>query len=88
MRGLRTAASRALPDTGPLHAAAERCHATPGPVSAEITRREDYLGVRLFACRAAPAVLTPEGRELLPEIQAAVAQLHRVTDLARSHPGV
>ncbi len=78
----------ALHETGSLHDAAERCHATPGTVSAQITRLEEYLGVRLFACRAAPAVLTPEGRELLPEIQAAVAQLHRVTDLARSHPGV
>ncbi|MDD3762447.1 MAG: LysR family transcriptional regulator [Nevskiales bacterium] len=73
----------ALKQTGSLHAAAERCNATPGTVSAQITRLEGYLGVRLFEQRRAPAEPTVEGAPLLALIESAVLQIHRVRSAAR-----
>lgn len=73
----------ALQETGSLQRAAERCNATPGTVSAQITRLEDYLGVRIFESRSSPAILTPQGQVLLPELSKAVAQLRQVVRMAR-----
>lgn len=73
----------ALLETGSLRAAAQRCHATPGTVSAQITRLEAYLGVRLFERRSEPAVVSERGREVLVEMSKAVAQLKAVRRVAR-----
>lgn len=72
----------ALHETGSLHAAAHRCHATPGTVSAQISRMESYLGVRIFVSRSDPAVLTEQGLRILPEMSKAVAQLREVRRVA------
>ena len=75
----------ALQETGSLQGAAERCNATPGTVSAQITRLEGYLGVRIFESRSSPAILTPAGRLLLPELSKIVTQHRHVIRLARGH---
>jgi DNA-binding transcriptional LysR family regulator len=74
----------AVYETGSLRAAAARCHATPATVSAQISRLEDYLGVRIFVSRSHPAHLTAEGERLLPEVRKAVRQLARLVEAARS----
>lgn len=82
----------ALHETGSLRAAAARCNATCGTISAQITRLEDYLGVRLFECRSEPATPTAAGHELLISIKQVVSQLREIRATAsqisreRSHP--
>lgn len=73
----------ALHETGSLHGAAERCNATAGTVSAQITRLESYLGVRIFKSRTAPALLTEQGQRLIPEMSKAVALLRQIVHVAR-----
>jgi LysR family hydrogen peroxide-inducible transcriptional activator len=77
----------AVYETGSLRAAAERCHATPATLSAQISRLEDYLGVRIFESRSHPAPLTVDGERLLPEVREAVRHLHRLLEAARRTHG-
>lgn len=72
----------ALYETGSLHAAAARCNATSGTLSAQITRLEDYLGVRLFERRSRPATPTPDGYELVLAMQQVVRQLREIRSTA------
>jgi DNA-binding transcriptional LysR family regulator len=72
----------ALYETGSLHAAAVRCNATCGTLSAQITRLEDYLGVRLFEQRSQPATPTAEGYELVVAMQQVVIQLREIRSVA------
>lgn len=73
----------AVYETHSLRAAAERCHATAGTISAQITRLESYLGVRIFERRGEPATLTVQGRVLIHEFEQAVAHLRRARQYAR-----
>ncbi len=75
----------ALKRTGSLQAAAEHCNATVGTVSAQISRLEDYLGVRLFVQRRAPAEPTEEGQRLLEMIESIVVGMQGVRQLARAN---
>lgn len=68
----------ALYETGSLQAAALRCNATAGTLSAQITRLEDYLGVRLFERRSEPATPTADGYELVVAMQRVVLQLRDI----------
>ena len=81
MRSLEYAV--AVGRTGSLQGAAQACYATPGTVSTQITRLEEYLGARLFHRRRYPAELTAAGESMLPKIEALVQGYQAVVDEAR-----
>lgn len=54
---------------GSIQAAAEHCHASTGTVSMQITRIEEYLGVKLFSSRRYPAEVTAQGRIVLRQME-------------------
>lgn len=74
----------AVNETGSVQGAAKVCFATPGTISMQITRMEEYLGVKLFECRRYPAQLTTTGESMLPKIQALVESYREVVRQARS----
>jgi LysR family hydrogen peroxide-inducible transcriptional activator len=74
----------AVKEEGSLQLAAYRCNASPSTVSSQITRLENYLGVRIFEQRAHPATLSAKGIELFPLIADAWQKIRQLRDLARS----
>lgn len=74
----------AVKQTGSVQGAAKACYATAGTISMQITRLEDYLGIKLFACRRHPAQLTSAGNSILPKIEALVQNYRDVLDQARN----
>lgn len=78
---------RAVAEQGSLAGAAEALHLTQSALSHQIKALERYFEVPLFLRNSRPITLTPAGRSLvalaervLPDIQAAEAELRRVAD--------
>ncbi|MDI9855885.1 transcriptional regulator GcvA [Comamonas sp. 17RB] len=59
--------------------AAEELHVTPGAISQQLRKLEDFVGQRLFERQARGLVLTDAGRVLLAGCQEALAALQRAT---------
>lgn len=59
--------------------AAEELHVTPGAISQQLRKLEDFVGQRLFERQARSLVLTDAGRVLLAGCQEALAALQRAT---------
>ena len=70
-------------ETGSLQSTALRCNATVGTISAQISRLEDYLGLRLFERRSAPARPTAAGYALIVPMQQVVRQLRQIRATAQ-----
>jgi len=59
--------------------AAEELHVTPGAISQQLRKLEEFVGQRLFERQARGLVLTDAGRVLLAGCQEALAALQRAT---------
>ncbi len=75
----------AVKETGSIRKAAQACNVTVGTISGQITRLENYLGVRIFKSRAQPAELDERAAELFEKIDAVVENL-RMTKLLTTGP--
>tara|TARA_R110000787_G_scaffold286351_1_gene404319 strand:+ start:688 stop:954 length:267 start_codon:yes stop_codon:yes gene_type:complete len=72
----------AVKETGSIRQAARQCNATVGTISGQITRLENYLGIRIFKSRAQPAELDERAAELFVKIDAVVENLRMIKQLA------
>ena len=72
----------AVKETGSIRKAAQACNVTVGTISGQITRLENYLGVRIFKSRAQPAELDERAAELFEKIDAVVENLRMIKLLA------
>ena len=69
--------------TGSLTRAAQVLHVTQGAISQQISKLEDYLGVRLFDRRPRGLELTESGRRLFRGVSGAVNQIDSELKAAR-----
>ena len=76
----------AVKETGSMRKAAQVCNVTVGTISGQITRLENYLGVRIFKSRAQPAELDERAAELFERIDTVVANLKMIKLLATGLP--
>src|ERR1700730_2854869 len=63
--------------------AARRLNMTQPPLSKRIAELEEGLGVRLFERNSRKVVLTPAGRQLLPQAEACIAAFDRAVASVR-----
>ncbi len=73
-----------LVETGSIKAASEKCNASAGTVSHQISKLESYLGVRIFESRHQPVTLTLRGQQLLPLMRSVVSSLKDIQTFSRS----
>ena len=73
----------ALRETGSIRDAAERCSVTAGTLSGQISRAENYLGVKIFDSRSSPARLNPEAAGVYDLIHATVQNLNNIKKMSR-----
>ncbi|MAT49861.1 MAG: hypothetical protein CMK32_01585 [Porticoccaceae bacterium] len=73
----------AVKETGSIRKAAQACNVTVGTISGQITRLENYFGVRIFKSRAQPAELDESAVELFEKIEAVVENLRMIKLLAK-----
>lgn len=74
----------AVKETGSVQLAAAHCNVTSGTISGQISRLEDYLGIRIFDSRGYPASLDPEAFKVYQLISDTVKNLGRIRELAAS----
>ena len=72
----------AVKETGSVLRAAKACNVTVGTISGQITRLENYLGVRIFKSRSQPAEIEHSSTALYEMIQATVENLRAIKQLA------
>lgn len=73
----------AVADLGGFRKAADACRVAQPSLSAQVATLEGALGVKLFDRQGPRVATTPQGRELIPAMRAALAQADLVADAAR-----
>lgn len=74
----------AVKESGSFKAAAAQCHVTVGTISGQITRLENYLGIKIFNDRSAPVELNPRATKIYAVIAETVAGMQLIKQLART----
>jgi len=72
----------AVKETGSIRQAARQCNVTVSTISGQITRLENYLGVKIFKSRAQPAELDEKAADLFEKIDTVVENLRMIKLLA------
>jgi DNA-binding transcriptional LysR family regulator len=72
----------AVKETGSIRQAARECNVAVGTISGQITRLENYLGVKIFKSRAQPAELDEMAADLFEKIDTVVENLRMIKLLA------
>jgi DNA-binding transcriptional LysR family regulator len=75
----------AVAETGSVQQAAKKCNVTVGTISGQISRLENYLGVKIFRSRAHPAEVNPDANAIYTAIQATVENLKMIKQLAQKN---
>ena len=78
----------AVKETGSVRSAASHCNVTSGTISGQITRLENYLGIRIFDTRGYPASVDPEALKIYQLIADTVNNLGQIKALAASQRDV
>lgn len=73
-------------ETGSVAEAAKRCNVTSGTISGQITKLEDYLGIKVFEDRTSPVRLNQKALALYEHIHNVVENVRSIRQLSRSNP--
>ncbi len=77
----------ALAESRHFETAADRCHITQSTLSTMILKLEDELGILIFDRKKKPLEITPEGSQLIAQLQIITKEIHNLTEIVKEIKG-
>jgi len=77
----------ALAESRHFETAADRCHITQSTLSTMILKLEDELGILIFDRKKKPLEITPEGSQLIAQLQIITKEINNLTEIVKEIKG-
>ena len=77
----------ALAESRHFETAADRCNITQSTLSTMILKLEDELGILIFDRKKKPLEITPEGSQLIAQLQIITKEINNLTEIVKEIKG-
>jgi LysR family transcriptional regulator, hydrogen peroxide-inducible genes activator len=77
----------ALAESRHFETAADRCHITQSTLSTMILKLEEELGILIFDRKKKPLEITPEGSQLIAQLQIITKEINNLTEIVKEIKG-